>query len=73
MPLWLAVIEHVPAATPVTVEPLTVQIVGVVLLKATARPEDAVALAVLLPPTLRLVGLKLMVPMAWLVNPTARF
>ncbi len=49
------------------------QIVGVVLLKATARPEDAVALAVLVPPATKVVGLKLMVPMVWLVNPTARF
>ena len=64
---------HVPAATPVTAEPLTVQIVGVVLLKATARPEDDVALAVLVPPATKVVGLKLMVPMVWLVNPTARF
>ena len=73
LPLWLAVIVHVPAATPVTAEPLTVQIVGVVLLKATARPEDAVALAVLVPPILKLLGSKLMVPIVWLVNPTARF
>ena len=73
MPLWLAVIEHVPAATPVTVEPLTEQIVGVVLLKATARPEVAVALAVLVPPTLKLMGLKLMVPMVWLAFATVMF
>ena len=34
-----------PASKPVTVEPLTAQMVGVVLVKVTARPEVAVALA----------------------------
>ena len=63
LPLWLAVIEQVPAAIPVTVEPLTVQIVGVVLVKTTASPELDVALAVVVPHTLRLMGLKLIVPM----------
>ena len=47
-------IVHVPAATPVTVVPLTVQIVGVVDVNATARPEVAVALTVPVAATLTL-------------------
>jgi len=42
---------HAPAATPVTVLPLTVQIVAVVELNVTAKPELAVALSVPVPPT----------------------
>src|SRR6185369_568542 len=56
---------QVPAAMEVTVEPLTVQIVGVLLVKLTARPEVAVALTVVVPPTLTVVGLKLIGPMVW--------
>lgn len=53
-----------PASRPVTVLPDTEQIVGVVLLlKVTARPEVAVALAVVVPPTAKVVGVKLMAPM----------
>ena len=42
-PAWLAVTEHVPAATNVREVPLTVQIAGVVEAKLTASPlvEDA--------------------------------
>lgn len=57
---------QVPAATPVTVEPLTVQTFGVVLVKVTPRADGvALADAVVVPPTLRVAGLKLMLPMAW--------
>jgi hypothetical protein len=44
---------HVPAAIPVTVEPLTVQIAGVLLLNVTAKPDEAVALTVPVLPTLK--------------------
>ena len=64
---------QVPTETPVMVELLTVQTPVVALLNVTGRPEDADALAVLVPPTMRLVGLKLMGPIVWLVNPTAMF
>ena len=43
LPLWLAVMLHVPAATSVTVLPLTVQTPAVFDAKLTARPEVAVA------------------------------
>src|SRR6185369_969179 len=62
---WLAAMVQVPAAMALTVEPLMVQIVGVLLVKATARPEVAVALTVVVPPTLTVVGLKLTGPMVW--------
>ena len=42
-PAWLAVIEHEPPATIVTVLPETVQTDVVVEAKLTARPELAVA------------------------------
>ena len=44
-----AVIEHVPAATIVTVEPDTVQIPVVVEAKPTCNVEDALALSVTVP------------------------
>ena len=44
LPGWSALIVQVPVVTSVTVEPLTVQTAGVVELKVTARPEEAVAL-----------------------------
>jgi hypothetical protein len=62
LPAWLALMVQVPAATPVTVEPLTLQTAGVVELNVTARPEVAVALAVVVPPTARVAGLKAMAP-----------
>ena len=46
LPAWFAATTHDPAATPVTVLPLTVQIEVVVEVKVTARPELAVALSV---------------------------
>ncbi len=52
-----------PTARPVTVLPETEQIVAVVLPKLTARPEVAVAFAVVLPPTAKVAGEKLMLPM----------
>ena len=45
-PGWVAVIEHKPVATSVTVEPATVQTAGVPEAKPTARPELAVAVTV---------------------------
>ena len=52
--------------------PVAVQINGVVLMKLTVRPELAVALAVVgAPPTVRVGGVKLMVPIVWLPWPTA--
>jgi hypothetical protein len=45
-PDWLAVIEQVPAASTVTVVPLTVQMLAVFEAKVTVRPELAVALTV---------------------------
>jgi hypothetical protein len=45
LPGWLAVIEHVPAATSVTVTPETVQTEGVFEANVTVRPESAVALS----------------------------
>jgi hypothetical protein len=45
-PGWLAVIEHVPAATTVTTAPATVQTEIVVEAKLTASPELAEAASV---------------------------
>ena len=58
---------QVPADSPVTVLPEALQMVGVALLsKVTPRPDEAAALVVVVPPTARVVGVKLMVPMVWL-------
>ena len=63
LPVWLAVMVQMPASRPVTVLPVTEQIVGVtLLLKVTARLEVAVALAVVVPPTTKVVGVKVTVP-----------
>jgi hypothetical protein len=51
LPAWFAATTQDPAETPVTVLPLTVQIVAVVEVKVTARAELAVALSVPVPPT----------------------
>ncbi len=67
---------QVPAVTPVTVLPFvpdTVQTDGVVEVKVTASPEVAVALAVVVPPTLRVAGVNVMVPMVWFDLPTVIF
>ena len=55
---------QVPTATPVTVlpfVPLTVQILVVNEVKVTGKPDVAVALAVVVPPTVNVVGLKVIV------------
>ena len=56
---------HVPAAIAETVDPLTVQTVGVVEVNVTARPDVAVALTVVVPPTVRVAGVKASAPMVW--------
>jgi hypothetical protein len=56
---------QVPAVTPVTVlpfVPLVVQTLGVAELKVTAKPDVAVALAVVVPPTVNVLGVKVIVP-----------
>jgi hypothetical protein len=73
LPPWFAAMVQVPALTPVTVLPLTVQTLVVKELRLTRSPEVAVALAVVVPPTPKELGLKLMVPMVWLPMPTVRF
>ena len=58
-----------PTATPVIVVPLTVHWAGLALSKVTVKPDVAVALAVVVPPpTDRVLGVKLIVPMVWLVR-----
>jgi hypothetical protein len=42
LPLWLAVIEHVPPATKVILNPETVQIEAVLDAIATVNPDDDV-------------------------------
>ena len=49
LPAWLALIVQVPTATNVTVVPETVQMLVVAEVKATVRPEEAVALRVIGP------------------------
>ena len=69
LPGWLAVMLQVPAATPVTVLPETLQMVGVVLLeKLTARPDVAIALSVLAPPMTMLAGVTPTAPMDWVIK-----
>ena len=66
MPAWLAVTAQVPTPIPVTVPLLlTVQmLVEVLLLKVTGLPDaPPVALAVVVPPTATVAGVKLMLPM----------
>jgi hypothetical protein len=62
-PAWSAATVQVPADTPLTIESTTVQTAGVVELKVTARPELAVALAVVVPPTASVAGVNVNVPM----------
>ena len=73
LPAWLAAIVHVPAVMPVAVLPLTLQTRVVVLVKVTGKPEVAVALTVVVPPTTRVAGLKLIVSMLWSSLPTVMF
>ena len=69
LPAWLAMMVQVPALMPLTVLPLTEQTAGVAELKLAARPEVAVALTVVMPPTAKEAGVKLMAPMVWLALP----
>ena len=55
---------QVPVSRPVTVRPETLHTMGVVLVsKVTARPEVATAVAVAVPLTVRVTGVKLIEPM----------
>ena len=67
LPAWLAVMEQVPAASKVTVLPLTLQIEGVVDASCTVKPEVALAVSTggVIPSVCVASPLKLMV---WLVN-----
>ena len=51
-----------PSDTPLTIDPLTLQMVGVVEENETPRPEDAVALAVVVPPTASVADVKVIEP-----------
>jgi hypothetical protein len=51
LPAWFATILHVPVVTPVTVDPEIVQMLVVIDVNVTVRPELAVALTVPVPPT----------------------
>ena len=64
---------QVPYALAITVDPLTLQIFGVVEVNDTVSPEDAVALTLLLPPTNREFGAKLMELMLWAPFPIVMF
>jgi hypothetical protein len=46
LPAWEATTVQVPIVSKVSVVPLTVHTVGVVVLKVTGSPDDAVALSV---------------------------
>ena len=62
----MAAITQLPARTPVTVAPDTVQTLGVVLLNEIALPDPPpVAPAVVVPFTASEAGEKLIAPMAW--------
>lgn len=76
-PAWLATMMQVPVAKPVTVAcvtPVTVsrtlllteQAVPVVVVKATASRELALALTVAVPPIATVLGLNVTLPMLWL-------
>ena len=56
-----------PAVTAFTVLPLTVQTVAVLELKLTASLEVAVALAVVVPPNVKVAGVKVMALIVWFV------
>ena len=62
MPAWLAAMVQVPIANAVTVLPATLQTVALRLLKATGKPEDALAVMAngAAPTTTSASGLKLM-------------
>ena len=64
---------QVPAERALTVAPLTPQTSGVVELKLTVSPEVAVALAVVVPPTASVAGLKETAPMLCAALPIMMF
>ena len=67
-PAWLAAIVQVPAATPVTVLPLTVQTPVVVEVNVTGLPDrPPVAETVPLPPTLNVGAVPKLI--VWLPRP----
>ena len=72
-PAWLAATVQEPAAIPVTTAPFTLQIFGVVDLKLTSRPEVAVALTVVVLPTISVVEEKLITLIVWLILVTVMF
>ena len=61
-----------PAVTAFTALPLTVQTAAVFELKLTANLEVAAALTVVVPPTVKVAGVKVIGPMVWLTLPTVR-
>ena len=73
LPAWFTAIAHFPTFSPVTVLPLNVHTSVVVLVKATSRPEVAVALTVVVPPISRSAGLKLIAFMLWFILLTVMF
>ena len=58
---------QVPAETPNTVLPLTVQTKGVVEPKLTGNPEFVVAITVVVPLTASVAVVKRIVPIVWLL------
>lgn len=68
LPAWSAAIVHVPAVLIVTNVPLILQTEGVLMLKATASPDDAVALAVVEPPTDNADGLMDITDIVWVAG-----
>ncbi len=56
MPAWLAATTHIPAASPVTVAPFKLQMLGVLVEKVTGKPDVDVALSVLDDPTAMACG-----------------
>ena len=71
LPAWSAAMVQVPADTPETVlplVPLTEQTEGVFVVKVTARPEVAEALAVVVPPTFRVGGVNVIAPIVWVAG-----
>jgi len=61
----LAAIVQVPEASVATVALVTLHTEGVSVLKVTASPEVAVALATVVLPGLSVAGVKVMAPMDW--------
>ena len=70
-PAWVAVTEQVPSASAVRVEPEIEQTAGVEVAYVTARPELAVAVSGVVPPTVRLAGRLKVIDWASRVSTTA--